>query len=50
MAFDGIFTLAMANELNELLLDGLVMKISQPYANEVILTIRQNLHNYIGLL
>lgn len=50
MAFDGIFTRAMANELNELLLDGRVMKISQPYANEVILTIRQNRHNYPVLL
>ena len=26
------------------------MKISQPYANEVILTIRQNRHNYPVLL
>ncbi len=50
MAFDGIFTRAMANELNELLLGGRVMKISQPYANEVILTIRQNRHNYPVLL
>lgn len=50
MAFDGIFTRAMANELNELLLEGRVMKISQPYANEVILTIRQNRHNYPVLL
>ncbi|KRL83876.1 fibronectin-binding protein fibrinogen-binding protein [Ligilactobacillus apodemi DSM 16634 = JCM 16172] len=50
MAFDGIFTRAMTNELNELLLDGRVMKISQPYPNEVILTIRKNRHNYPLLL
>lgn len=50
MAFDGMFTHAMVSELREKLLDGRVMKISQPYQNEVILTIRANRKNYPLLL
>ena len=50
MAFDGMFTHAMVSELREKLLNGRVMKISQPYPNEVILTIRSNRKNYPLLL
>lgn len=50
MSFDGIFTRAMAKELTDTLLDGRVNKISQPYPNEVIITIRNNRHNYPLLL
>ena len=46
MAFDGMFTHAMVSELREKILNGRVMKISQPYPNEVILTIRFNRKNY----
>lgn len=50
VAFDGIFTRAMVNELNNLLLDGRVTKVSQPYQNEVILTIRKDRKNHPLLL
>lgn len=50
MAFDGMFTHAMVSELREKILNGRVMKISQPYPNEVILTIRSNRKNYPLLL
>ena len=50
MAFDGMFTHAMVSELREKILNGRVMKISQPYPNEVILTIRFNRKNYPLLL
>lgn len=46
MAFDGIFTHAMIHELKQQLIGGRVTKISQPYDNEVILTIRANRKNY----
>lgn len=46
MAFDGMFTHAMVSELRAKILNGRVMKISQPYPNEVILTIRSNRKNY----
>lgn len=50
MAFDGLFAHAMVNELKNTLVGGRVAKISQPYSNEVILTIRANRHNYPLLL
>ena len=50
MAFDGLFAHAMVNELQTLLTGGRVAKISQPYSNEVILTIRANRQNYPLLL
>ncbi|WP_461223956.1 NFACT RNA binding domain-containing protein [Lacticaseibacillus suihuaensis] len=40
MSFDGMFTHAMARELAAKLVGGRVNKITQPYANEVILGIR----------
>lgn len=50
MAFDGLFTHAMVQELNHTLQNGRVMRISQPYPNEVILTIRAQRKNYPLLL
>lgn len=50
MAFDGLFAHAMVNELKNTLVGGRMAKISQPYSNEVILTIRANRHNYPLLL
>lgn len=50
MTFDGLFTHAMIHELNQTLQNGRVTKISQPYPNEVILTIRANKTNYPVLL
>ncbi len=40
MSFDGMFTHAMAHELAALLTGGRVMKVQQPYPNEIVLTIR----------
>ncbi|WP_018392294.1 NFACT RNA binding domain-containing protein [Bacillus sp. 37MA] len=40
MAFDGLFTKAMVEELNEALTGGRVNKIHQPYKNELIMVIR----------
>jgi len=45
MSFDGMFTHAMVNELNENLTGGRISKIQQPFANELILTIRSNRKN-----
>jgi len=50
LTFDGLFTHAMIHELNQTLQNGRVTKISQPYPNEVILTIRANRTNYPVLL
>ncbi|MHA3066121.1 NFACT RNA binding domain-containing protein [Lacticaseibacillus saniviri] len=50
MAFDGIFTHVMTQELRTQLLGGRVQKIHQPYPNEVILTIRANRKNWPLLL
>ena len=50
MSYDGLFTHAMVQELSNQLADGRVMKVSQPYPNEVILTIRANRKNYPLLL
>lgn len=50
MSFDGLFTHAMINELNEKLAGGRIMKIHQPYPNEIFLVIRSNRKNYPLLL
>ncbi|MFD0897255.1 NFACT RNA binding domain-containing protein [Loigolactobacillus binensis] len=50
MSFDGVFTHAMVNELAPLLTGGRVARISQPYPNELILTVRAKRHNYPLLL
>ncbi|QMU07675.1 NFACT RNA binding domain-containing protein [Levilactobacillus suantsaii] len=50
MSFDGSFTHAMVHELEQTVATGRVSKINQPYANEVVLTIRANGHNYPILL
>lgn len=50
MSFDGLFTHAMINELNETLAGGRIMKIHQPYPNEIFLVIRSNRKNYPLLL
>ncbi|WP_172585186.1 NFACT RNA binding domain-containing protein [Ligilactobacillus agilis] len=50
MSYDGLFTHAMVQELQAKLVEGRVMKISQPYPNEVILTIRSQRKNYPLLL
>lgn len=50
MSFDGSFTHAMVHELSQTLTTGRVSKINQPYANEIVLTIRANSHNHPILL
>lgn len=50
MSFDGSFTHAMVHELQQTVATGRVSKINQPYANEVVITIRANGHNYPILL
>ncbi|MBI6596972.1 MULTISPECIES: NFACT RNA binding domain-containing protein [Lacticaseibacillus] len=50
MSFDGIFTHAMAQELNGILSGGRVAKIQQPYENEVVITIRAGRKNHPLLL
>ncbi|AKP66572.1 Rqc2 family fibronectin-binding protein [Companilactobacillus ginsenosidimutans] len=45
MSFDGMFTHAMVNELNRTLKGGRISKIQQPFANELILTIRSERKN-----
>ncbi|ARY91520.1 MULTISPECIES: NFACT RNA binding domain-containing protein [Lacticaseibacillus] len=50
MSFDGIFTHAMAQELNGILSGGRVVKIQQPYENEVVITIRAGRKNHPLLL
>ncbi|GEO68244.1 NFACT RNA binding domain-containing protein [Levilactobacillus acidifarinae] len=50
MSFDGSFTHAMVHELQQTVTTGRVSKINQPYANEVVLTIRANGHNHPILL
>ncbi|AYM03295.1 NFACT RNA binding domain-containing protein [Levilactobacillus yiduensis] len=50
MSFDGSFTHAMVHELSQTLTTGRVSKINQPYANEIVLTVRANSHNYPILL
>ncbi|MFC6261246.1 NFACT RNA binding domain-containing protein [Levilactobacillus fujinensis] len=50
MSFDGSFTHAMVQELSQTLTTGRVSKVNQPYANEIVLTVRANSHNYPILL
>lgn len=50
MSFDGMFTHVMVNELNQNLRGGRIAKIQQPFANELILTIRSNRRNQQLLL
>ncbi|MCU9612167.1 NFACT RNA binding domain-containing protein [Caldibacillus lycopersici] len=50
MSFDGLFTYAMTKELRELLIGGRILKIHQPFINEVILTIRSAGKNHKLLL
>lgn len=45
MSFDGMFTHSMVNELNNSLKGGRISKIQQPFANELILTIRSERKN-----
>ncbi|MCM0582325.1 NFACT family protein [Weissella diestrammenae] len=50
MSFDGLFTHAMVHELKQQLVGGRIMKIHQPYPNEVFLIIRNNRTNFPLLL
>lgn len=50
MSFDGLFTHAMVHELDDKLAGGRIMKIHQPYANEIFLIIRHNRQNFPVLL
>lgn len=50
MSFDGVFTHAMVDELADLLANGRVSKIHQPYQNEIILVMRANGKNQKVLL
>ena len=45
MAFDGLFTFAMANELKKLV-SGRITKVHQPNALEIVIQIRANGENY----
>ncbi|KRL37225.1 Rqc2 family fibronectin-binding protein [Liquorilactobacillus uvarum] len=49
MPFDGLFTHAMVHELQKLV-SGRVGRISQPFPNEVIVTVRAQRHNFPLLL
>ncbi|MDN7144736.1 NFACT RNA binding domain-containing protein [Liquorilactobacillus mali] len=50
MPFDGLFTHAMIAELRSKIIGGRVTKISQPFPNEIILTIRSQRQNHPLLL
>lgn len=50
MSFDGVFTHAMVNELNNIIVGGRISKIQQPFKNELVLIIRNNRTNYPLLL
>ncbi|WP_125763910.1 Rqc2 family fibronectin-binding protein [Companilactobacillus hulinensis] len=50
MSFDGMFTHSMVNELKDNLQGGRIAKIQQPFANELILTVRSNRKNQQLLL
>ncbi|MFD1777835.1 NFACT family protein [Fredinandcohnia salidurans] len=50
MTFDGIFTHAIVNELQETLDSGRISKIYQPYKNELIFQVRANGKNHKLLL
>ena len=46
MSFDGLFTYTITKELKDLLVGGRILKVHQPYPNEIILTIRANGKNH----
>jgi predicted ribosome quality control (RQC) complex YloA/Tae2 family protein len=46
MAFDGIFTHAVTNELKSALISGRISKIHQPYKQELVLQVRAQGKNY----
>lgn len=50
MAFDGLFTKAMVEELANTIESGRISKIHQPFQNEVVFIIRANGRNYRLLL
>jgi len=50
MSYDGLFTHAVVNELNETISGGRVSKIHQPSSNELVMRIRSNRQNYQLLL
>ncbi|WMS78150.1 NFACT RNA binding domain-containing protein [Leuconostoc citreum] len=50
MPLDGLFTHALVHEFNEKLVGGRITKVHQPYANEIVLVVRQNGQNYPLLL
>lgn len=50
MSFDGVFTRAMVDELNQALTGGRINKVDQPFENEAVLTIRNHRKNYSLLL
>ena len=50
MAFDGLFTRAMTRELSDLLTDGRISKIHQPYKNEIVMIVRARGKNHKLLL
>lgn len=50
MSYDGLFTHAIVDELKENLLDGRVVKIHQPFNNELLIRFRANRKNHQLLL
>lgn len=40
MSFDGLFTYVMTHELASVLNGGRILKIHQPFLNEIVLTVR----------
>ncbi|MBT2687972.1 NFACT family protein [Bacillus sp. ISL-47] len=50
MSFDGLFTRAMTEELNNTLKGGRINKIQQPFKNEIIMVVRANGKNHKVLL
>lgn len=50
MPFDGFFTHAIVNELNQTLSSGRIAKVNQPYPAETILVVRAHRHNYSLLI
>ncbi|WP_192802229.1 Rqc2 family fibronectin-binding protein [Streptococcus agalactiae] len=50
MSFDGFFLHHLTNELQEQIEKGRIQKVSQPFDHELVLTIRNNRHNYKLLL
>ncbi len=50
MAFDGLFTRAMTKELADLLTDGRINRIHQPFQNELVIIVRAKGKNYKLLL